>query len=103
MHSRWLATTALSYAVLHHLGLLPDGLGRAPQGTRWADWLDLVVPWLVLTPAAATLAAAEASRRVWTSFAAGSVAYASGHGIHLAANSAGSAAVAVLLGALTLG
>ena len=27
-----LATTGLSYAVLHHLGLLPDGLGAGPRG-----------------------------------------------------------------------
>ena len=38
-YSAALATAALSYAVLHHLGLLPDGLGSGPEGTRWADWL----------------------------------------------------------------
>lgn len=43
MHSRALAVTAVAYAVLHHLGLLPDGLGAAPEGTRWTDWLDLAV------------------------------------------------------------
>jgi hypothetical protein len=87
VHSRWLAATALSYAVLHHLGLLPDGLGAGPRGTRWTDWLDLAVPWLVIAPAAATIAAAEAGRRTWIVLAAGAVAYSSGHGIHLAANS----------------
>ena len=51
-YGRWLAVTALAYAVLHHLGLLPSGLGSAPDDTQWADWLDLLVPWLVLTPAA---------------------------------------------------
>ena len=54
-YSRALASTALAYAVLHHLGLLPSGLGSAPDGTQWADWLDLLVPWLVLAPAALTL------------------------------------------------
>lgn len=49
-YGRWLAVTALSYAVLHHLGLLPDGLGAGPDDTRWTDWLDLLVPWLVLVP-----------------------------------------------------
>ncbi|WP_435741385.1 hypothetical protein [Nocardioides sp. SYSU DS0663] len=91
MHSRRLAATALSYAVLHHLGLLPDGLGTAPEGTRWADWLDLAVPWLVLAPAAATLASAPATGRAWLTFGAGALAYASGHGIHLAANSVANA------------
>ena len=50
MYSRALAATALAYVVLHHLGLLPSGLGAGPDGTRWADWLDLAVPWLVLAP-----------------------------------------------------
>lgn len=87
MYSRALATTALSYGVLHHLGLLPDGLGDGPDGTRWGDWLDLLVPWLVLAPAAWTMAEAGASRRTWIVFAAGALAYANGHGIHLAGNS----------------
>lgn len=91
LYSRALAATALSYAVLHHLGLLPAGLGPAPEGTRWADWLDLVVPWLVLAPAALTMWAAQASVRAWAVFGAGVVAYSSGHGIHLAANSVSNA------------
>jgi hypothetical protein len=45
------------------------------------------VPWLVLTPAAVTLWAAEVSVRTWAVFGAGLIAYASGHGVHLAANS----------------
>jgi hypothetical protein len=88
-YSRALVATGLSYAVLHHLGLLPEGLGPAPEGTRWADWLDLAVPWLVLAPAAVTLWAAQAPARWWAVFGAGAVAYSSGHGIHLAANSVG--------------
>ena len=91
MYSRALALTALAYAVTHHLGLLPEGLGAGPESTRWADWLDLAVPWLVLVPAAATVHAAESSRRTWALLGAGAVAYASGHGIHLAANSVGNA------------
>lgn len=87
MYSRWLATTALSYAVVHHLGLLPEGLGEGPDQTRWADWLDLLVPWAVLVPAAFTLRDAPATQRTWMSFGAGSVLYLTGHGIHLAANS----------------
>ena len=92
MYPRALATTALSYVVLHHLGLLPGGLGDGPRGTRWADWLDLLVPWLVLAPAAWALAVARVGPRTWALFGAGVVAYASGHGIHLAANSVGNAA-----------
>ena len=51
-----LAATGLSYAVLHHLGLLPGGLGAAPEGTRWA---------------------APASTHSWAIFGAGVVAYSS--------------------------
>jgi hypothetical protein len=91
VYSRWLALTALSYVVLHHLGLLPDGLGAGPDDTRWTDWLDLAVPWLVLVPAALTLRADGAAERTWWIFGAGALAYASGHGIHLAANSVGNA------------
>jgi len=89
MYTRALASTALAYAILHHLGLLPMGLGAGPDGTRWADWLDLAVPWLVLVPAAATMWAAQAPIGSWIIFGAGVVAYTSGHGIHLAANSIG--------------
>lgn len=89
MYSRALAVTALSYAVLHHLGLLPAGLGAGPEGTSWTDWLDLLVPWFVLGPAAVTMWAARPSVRTWLVFGAGVVAYTSGHGIHLAANSVG--------------
>ncbi|WP_028645417.1 hypothetical protein [Nocardioides sp. URHA0020] len=91
MYSRWLALTALSYAVLHHLGLLPDGLGAAPDDTRWGDWLDLLLPWLVLAPAALTVRAARGDERTWWILGAGALAYASGHGIHLAGNSVGNA------------
>jgi hypothetical protein len=89
MYSRRLAATAVAYVVLHHLGLVPDGFGDGPRGTRWADWLDLFIPWVFLGLAAATLAADRAGRTTWTVFGAGAVAYASGHGIHLAANSVG--------------
>jgi hypothetical protein len=45
----------------------------------------------VLVPAALTIRAAEASPRTWALLGAGVIAYASGHGIHLAANSIGNA------------
>jgi hypothetical protein len=91
VYQRWVALTALAYVVLHHLGLLPDGLGAAPRETQWADWLDLLVPFLVLAPAAMALSVAPASRRAWVVFGVGAVTYATGHGIHLAANSVGNA------------
>ena len=85
--SRWLLVWAVAYGVTHHLGLLPGGLGDAGGDTRWADWLDLLVPWAVVGPALAALAAADADRRGWLVGLSGALLYVQGHGIHLAANS----------------
>ena len=87
-----LVITAVAYSLLHHLGSLPDGLGDAGNGTRVADWLDLLVPFLVLLPALGTLLSARVGRATYVWFAVGSWLYATGHGIHLAANSIGNAA-----------
>jgi hypothetical protein len=92
VYLRWLAVTATAYVVLHHLGLIHGGLGPAPSHTQWIDWFDLVVPYLVLGPAAATLRAAGADARTWVVFGIGAVTYATGHGVHLSANSVGNAA-----------
>ena len=87
-----LIATAVAYSLAHHLGSLPDGLGDAGRGTRVADWLDLLVPFVVLLPALGTLLAAGVSRATYLWFAVGSWLYATGHGIHLSANSIGNAA-----------
>jgi hypothetical protein len=84
-----LAATAVAYSLAHHLGMLPDGLGDAGRGTRVADWLDLLVPFVVLLPALGTLLAAGVPRATYLWFAVGSWLYATGHGIHLSANSIG--------------
>lgn len=89
VYSRSLVAAALAYALLHHIGLLPGGLGAGPDGTRILDWLDLAVPWVVLASAAAVLWAEQARPLVWALFGAGAISYTSGHGIHLAANSIG--------------
>jgi hypothetical protein len=85
---RRLAWFALAYGVLHHLGVGASRLGEVGDtGTRWADWLDLAVPPLVLGSAALVLASSRTSGRRWLLFGAGAVLYTEGHGIHLAANS----------------
>ena len=87
-HGVALALTAVAYNLCHHVGSLPDGLGDAGAGTRVGDWVDLLVPLLVLTPALLTVLAAEADRATYV-LARGSVpgCTSPGHGIHLAANS----------------
>ena len=87
-----LVVTALAYSVTHHLGSLPDGLGDAGHGTRVADWLDLLAPFVVLVPALGVLLSAGASRATYVWFAVGSWVYATGHGVHLSANSIGNVA-----------
>ncbi len=90
-HGHALAVTALAYSLCHHVGSLPDGLGPAGRGTRVADWVDLATPVLVLAPALLAVLAARPGRATYLWFAVGAWLYASGHGMHLAANSIGNA------------
>ncbi len=83
---RRLAWFAVTVVLAHHLGTALEPLGG--QGdTRWADWVDLAVPYVVVGAAAATLAAARPGWRHWLLLAAAGLLYTQGHGIHLAANS----------------
>jgi hypothetical protein len=85
---RRLMLFALAVAVGHHVGEAFKGLGRVGDtGTRWADWIDLLVPYLVIGAAAAALLRTRADRIAWAGFLLGAVAYTQGHGIHLAGNS----------------
>jgi hypothetical protein len=81
-----LAAFAVAVVVGHHTGVLWDWLGNVGT-TNWADWIDLIVPYAVLGLGAAVLAAAGTRRTAWIVFGLGGLAYAQGHGIHLAANS----------------
>ena len=89
----WLVLLAIGYPVTHHIGTLFAGLGDVGNtDTRWADWIDLVTPYVVTGAAAGALRAARASRRTWTVFWFAAVLYTQGQGIHLAANSVGNVA-----------
>src|SRR3712207_307827 len=80
--TRWLATTAVAYSVLHHAGSGLASLGTVGSGpTRWADWIDLATPYAVLIPAAVTLWAAPAG--IWLVYLVGAITYVEGHGVHL--------------------
>jgi hypothetical protein len=83
---RRLAWFAVAVIIGHHLGTALGPFGGTGD-TRWADWADLAVPYLVVGTAAATLAAVGAGRREWMLLAAAALLYTQGHGIHLAANS----------------
>ena len=82
----WLVALALALIVGLQEGTLADPLGRVGQ-TRVADWLDLLVPWAILGPAAMVLAACRPRPAAWWVFGAGALVLVQGHGIHLAANS----------------
>lgn len=84
-----MALWAVAYNLLHHLGVLPGGLGDAGGGTRRVDWLDLLTPYVVVGAALAALAAAGTDRRGWRLALLGAGSYVSGHAVHLAANSIG--------------
>lgn len=89
--ARWLLAFAAGVIVGHHTGVLLEPLGSvggiADGETRWADWIDLILPYVVVGCAAAALAAAATPGRVWLLFGFAAVLYTQGHGIHLAANS----------------
>jgi hypothetical protein len=84
----WLVLFAIGYVVLHHAGTVFDGLGDVGDTrTRWADWIDLLTPYVVTGTVGGALRAGGASRATWTAFWFAAVLYTQGHGIHLAANS----------------
>jgi hypothetical protein len=85
---RWLSWFAVVFVLGHH-----TGTGLAPLGsvgpTRWADWVDLALPYALVGAAAMVLLRAGADRRAWAVLGVGALLYTQGHGIHLAANSVG--------------
>ena len=88
-----LAGLALSIVVFMQIGTLAKPLGEVGH-TRVADWLDLLTPWVVVGFAALTLVRAtmltsrrRPDRASWLLLGAGTVAFAQGAGLHLAANS----------------
>jgi hypothetical protein len=84
----WLIVLALGYAVMHHAGTVFGGLGDVDgTETRWADWVDLLTPYIVTGAVGGALRGGGASRATWTLFWFAAVLYTQGQGIHLAANS----------------
>ncbi len=86
----WLVLFALGYGLFQHAGTVFVDLGEVGE-TRWADWIDLLTPYVVTGAAAGALRGAGAGRGAWTGFWFGTVLYTQGQSIHLAANSVGNA------------
>lgn len=84
----WLVLFALGYGLFHHAGTVFAGLGEVGP-TRWADWIDVLTPYVVVGTAAGALRGAGASRTSWGWFIVAAVLYTQGQGIHLSANSIG--------------
>ena len=82
----WLGLFALALIVGMQAGTIFKPLGDLGQ-TRVADWVDLLTPFALLGCAAMVLLRAGAARGQWVLFGIGGVAFALGHGLHLAANS----------------
>ncbi|NHC15699.1 hypothetical protein [Motilibacter deserti] len=82
---RLLTAAVVAYVVMHHVGAV-NVLGEVGD-TRWADWADLLTPWLVVLPLAGALAVSRQPAREWLLLVVATVAYTEGHGIHLAGNS----------------
>jgi hypothetical protein len=83
-----LAAFAVAILIGHHVGTATAPLGDVGV-TRWADWIDFLVPIAVLGTAALVLKGARAQSRSWVLLGIGAVVYAEGHGVHLSANSIG--------------
>ena len=84
--ARWLAWFAVAVIVGMQVGTIFKPLGTIGE-TRLADWIDLATPFAVLGCAAMALDSGSASSASWAWMFVGGVAFALGHGLHLAANS----------------
>ena len=82
----WLCWFAIAVVVGMQAGTIFKPLGSVGD-TRVADWIDLAVPFAILGCAVMMLSSAGAARSSWVVMFLGGVAFALGHGLHLAANS----------------
>lgn len=81
-----MAWWVVAFAVGQQAGTAFRFLGDVGD-TRWADWVDLLTPWVVLGLGLVVLLRAAASRRLLIGYAAAGLLYAEGHALHLSANS----------------
>lgn len=82
---RWLGWFALAMII----GLQAEALLRpfsSVQGVRILDWAVLLTPYAILGSAAVVLLRAGADREHWVVLGVGGITFATGFGLHLAAN-----------------
>ena len=82
----WLRWFAVAVIVGMQAGTIFKPLGSIGD-TRVADWIDLLTPFAILGCAVMVLRSTAAGRWAWAWMFLGGVAFALGHGLHLAANS----------------
>ena len=92
--ARALVFSAGVYAFVQHTGTWFTWLGALPVPgvvgrTRWADWIDIVTPYALLSAGAWVLHVGVARPRQWVLYFLGATSYCIGQGVHLAANSIG--------------
>lgn len=95
---RWLVGFAVAVIVGMQVGTIFEPLGSVGE-TRLADWIDLATPFAVLGCAVVVLDRATAPGASWAWMFVGGVAFALGHGLHLAANSISNVADETVAGA----
>ncbi len=83
--ARTLALFTVGYNLAHHNSILGGSAG--PRGTRVADWVDLLTPFVVVLPLLWFVWVQPPRRGHRVLAAVGAVLYVEGHGIHLSANS----------------
>lgn len=88
MRNPWkpLAWWVVVFAIGQQAGTVFRFLGDVGD-TRWADWVDLLTPWVVLGLGLVVMVRSDASRRLLLAYGAAGLLFVQGHALHLSANS----------------
>ena len=100
--ARALVLSAGVYAFVQHTGTRLTWLGAVPVAgvvtrTRWADWIDIVTPYALLSAGAWVLHVGVARPRQWVLYFLGATSYCIGQRVHVAANSISNDGTGVVL------
>lgn len=81
-----LALSAVAMIASIWLRLLPLGYASPVEASRYEDFVDLLLPFVMVGPALVVLARIGAARRVWALALLSAIVLLQGHGVHLSAN-----------------